>query len=241
MGDRRDLRRFLCRAAANGTRGPESAGAKLSATETFTLALPNRLFYDHRMIREAVASDAVKAVPLIMEAIGHIAFVLTGTTDSQEAASILSDFFEQEDTRIWTMRLPNGCTSDSGFARTILSGSRDRNTFTWYGVCDVPRRPGRASKREEFPGAGHYPDGGPNPRNAPSSSSRSRYEVATRGARRPADCKQEKMSSYSLLLSRQLICSKLKRLLKNGSGIRLVFRAPTSGFGAENSPSKPPR
>ena len=66
----------------------------------FGLALPNRLFYDHRMIREAVASDAVKAVPLIMQAIGHITFVLTGTTDSQEAASILSDFFGQEDNRI---------------------------------------------------------------------------------------------------------------------------------------------
>jgi ribosomal protein S18 acetylase RimI-like enzyme len=81
-------------------RGPESAGAELSATEPFTLALPNRLFYDCRMIRQAVRSDAVKAVPLIMQAIGDIASVLTGTTDSQEAASILSDFFEQEDTRI---------------------------------------------------------------------------------------------------------------------------------------------
>ena len=35
-----------------------------------------------------------------MQAIGDIAFVLTGTTDSQEAASILNDFFEQEDNRI---------------------------------------------------------------------------------------------------------------------------------------------
>ena len=79
---------------------PESAGAKLSATAPFTLALPDRLFYDRRMIRQAVASDAVKAVPLIMEAIGHIALVLTGTIDSQEAASNLSDFFGQEDNRI---------------------------------------------------------------------------------------------------------------------------------------------
>jgi hypothetical protein len=39
------------------------------------------------MIRQAVASDAVKAVPLILEAIGHIAFVLSGTTDDQETAS----------------------------------------------------------------------------------------------------------------------------------------------------------
>jgi hypothetical protein len=58
------------------------------------------LFYDRCVIRQAVASDAVKAVPLIMQAIGHIAFLLTGTTDSQEAASILSDFFGQEDNRI---------------------------------------------------------------------------------------------------------------------------------------------
>jgi hypothetical protein len=42
----------------------------------------------------------MRAVPLIMEAIGHIAFVLTGTTDSQEAGSILSDFFGQENNRV---------------------------------------------------------------------------------------------------------------------------------------------
>src|SRR5271165_516958 len=52
------------------------------------------------MIRQAVASDAVKAVPLIVQAIGHITFVLTGTTDSQEAAFILGDFFGQKDNRI---------------------------------------------------------------------------------------------------------------------------------------------
>jgi hypothetical protein len=52
------------------------------------------------MIRQAVASDAVKAVPLIVQAIGHITFVLTGTTGSREAASILSDFFGQEDNRV---------------------------------------------------------------------------------------------------------------------------------------------
>jgi GNAT superfamily N-acetyltransferase len=80
--------------------GPSSEEVKLSATELFTLGLPNRLFYDFCMIRQAMRSDAVKAVPLIMQAIGHIAFVLTGTTDSQEAASILTDFFGQEDNRI---------------------------------------------------------------------------------------------------------------------------------------------
>jgi ribosomal protein S18 acetylase RimI-like enzyme len=52
------------------------------------------------MIRQAIPSDHLKAVPLILQAIGPIAFVLTGTTDSQEAASILSDFFQREETRI---------------------------------------------------------------------------------------------------------------------------------------------
>jgi ribosomal protein S18 acetylase RimI-like enzyme len=52
------------------------------------------------MIRQAVRSDAVKAVPLILQAIGHIAFVLTGTTDDQETVFILNEFFGQEDNRI---------------------------------------------------------------------------------------------------------------------------------------------
>jgi ribosomal protein S18 acetylase RimI-like enzyme len=70
------------------------------ANQPFALGLPNRLFYDCCMIRQAVRSDAVKAVPLILQAIGHIAFVLTGTTDGEETASILNNFFGQEDTRI---------------------------------------------------------------------------------------------------------------------------------------------
>jgi ribosomal protein S18 acetylase RimI-like enzyme len=52
------------------------------------------------MIRRAVQSDAEKAVPLILQAIGHIASILTGTTDDQETASILNDFFGQKDNRI---------------------------------------------------------------------------------------------------------------------------------------------
>ena len=52
------------------------------------------------MIRQAVPGDAVTAVPLILPAIGHIAFVLSGTTDSQETTSILTDFFCQEDNRV---------------------------------------------------------------------------------------------------------------------------------------------
>ncbi len=31
------------------------------------------------MIKQAVPSDAVKGVPLIQQALGHIAFILTGT------------------------------------------------------------------------------------------------------------------------------------------------------------------
>jgi ribosomal protein S18 acetylase RimI-like enzyme len=52
------------------------------------------------MIRQAVRSDAAKAVPLILQAIGHIAFVLAGTTDRQETAAILDGFFGQEGNRI---------------------------------------------------------------------------------------------------------------------------------------------
>ena len=39
-------------------------------------------------------------MPLILPAIGHIAFVLAGTTDSWEAVAILTDFFGQEDNRL---------------------------------------------------------------------------------------------------------------------------------------------
>ena len=52
------------------------------------------------MIRQAVRGDAVTAVPLILQAIGHIAFVLSGTAEGQETASILNDFFAQEGNRI---------------------------------------------------------------------------------------------------------------------------------------------
>jgi ribosomal protein S18 acetylase RimI-like enzyme len=99
MADRRDLRglRVWCFAHSPGAPSPQG---KLAATEPFELALPDRLFYERHMIRQAVASDAVKAVPLIEAAIGHIAFVLTGTSESLEAASISSDFFGQEDNRI---------------------------------------------------------------------------------------------------------------------------------------------
>src|SRR5271170_1408953 len=52
------------------------------------------------MIRQAIRRDAAEAVPLIWQAIGDVAFVLTGTPDVQETTSILSDFFQQEDNRL---------------------------------------------------------------------------------------------------------------------------------------------
>jgi hypothetical protein len=68
--------------------------------------LPKRLFYERQYDQASSCSDALEAVSLIMQAIGDIAFVLTGTTDSQEAASILNDFFEQEDNRISISKCP---------------------------------------------------------------------------------------------------------------------------------------
>ena len=57
-------------------------------------------FYDCCMIRSAVRNDAAMAVPLILQAIGHIAFVLSGTAEAQETESILKDFFGQEGNRM---------------------------------------------------------------------------------------------------------------------------------------------
>src|ERR1700691_2318236 len=52
------------------------------------------------MIRQAFSDDALEAVPLIFEAIGSIAFVLTGTQVLAEAMSILEQFFQQEGNRV---------------------------------------------------------------------------------------------------------------------------------------------
>jgi ribosomal protein S18 acetylase RimI-like enzyme len=52
------------------------------------------------MIRQAIRSDAAAAAPLIWQAIGHLAFLLTGTTDVQETTTILSDFFQQDGNRL---------------------------------------------------------------------------------------------------------------------------------------------
>jgi ribosomal protein S18 acetylase RimI-like enzyme len=52
------------------------------------------------VIRPAVPGDASEAVPLILNAIGSIAFVLTGTTDRQEAGIILDQFFRQKNNRV---------------------------------------------------------------------------------------------------------------------------------------------
>jgi ribosomal protein S18 acetylase RimI-like enzyme len=52
------------------------------------------------VIRPAVPSDASEAVPLILSAIGSIAFVLTGTTDRKEVGFILDQFFRQKGNRV---------------------------------------------------------------------------------------------------------------------------------------------
>ena len=55
---------------------------------------------DDPVIRSAAPSDASEAVPLILGAIGSIAFVLTGTTDRKEAGFILDRFFRQKGNRV---------------------------------------------------------------------------------------------------------------------------------------------
>lgn len=52
------------------------------------------------MIRQAIPSDAPSVTPLMLEAIGSIAFILTGVKEKEEAARILSHFFRQEGNRV---------------------------------------------------------------------------------------------------------------------------------------------
>jgi ribosomal protein S18 acetylase RimI-like enzyme len=52
------------------------------------------------MIRQAIRRDFAEAVPLIWQAIGDLAFLLTGTSEVQKTVSILSDFFQQENNRL---------------------------------------------------------------------------------------------------------------------------------------------
>lgn len=51
------------------------------------------------MIRQAIPSDAPSVIPLMLEAIGSIAFILTGVTEEEGAARILGHFFRQEGNR----------------------------------------------------------------------------------------------------------------------------------------------
>ena len=55
---------------------------------------------DVQVIRPAVPSDASEAVPLILQAIGSIAFVLTGTNNREDADRILDGFFRRKDNRV---------------------------------------------------------------------------------------------------------------------------------------------
>jgi ribosomal protein S18 acetylase RimI-like enzyme len=52
------------------------------------------------VIRQAVPGDVEQAIPLILQAIDDIAFVLSGTTDIGETESVLSDFFRQPGNRL---------------------------------------------------------------------------------------------------------------------------------------------
>jgi ribosomal protein S18 acetylase RimI-like enzyme len=52
------------------------------------------------MIRPAVPGDAPSTVPLILEAIGSIAFVLTGTNNREDAGRILDGFFRRKGNRV---------------------------------------------------------------------------------------------------------------------------------------------
>jgi ribosomal protein S18 acetylase RimI-like enzyme len=52
------------------------------------------------MIRQAIRRDSAEAIPLICQAIGDLAFILSGTSDVQETVFVLSDFFQQEGNRL---------------------------------------------------------------------------------------------------------------------------------------------
>jgi ribosomal protein S18 acetylase RimI-like enzyme len=52
------------------------------------------------MIRPAVPEDVNGAIPLILQAIEDIAFVLSGTADVDETTKILSEFFRQPGNRL---------------------------------------------------------------------------------------------------------------------------------------------
>lgn len=52
------------------------------------------------MIEPAAREDVTEVMPLLLSAIGNIAYTLTGTNDDEMARAILADFFVQENNRI---------------------------------------------------------------------------------------------------------------------------------------------
>lgn len=50
-------------------------------------------------IRKATPKDAAQAVPLILEAMGELAYMFSGTTNVEETRSIVEKFFIEETTR----------------------------------------------------------------------------------------------------------------------------------------------
>jgi ribosomal protein S18 acetylase RimI-like enzyme len=70
------------------------------AVQLFAICHRHEVAQDGQVIRSAVPSDASEAISLILDAIGSIAFILTGTTDRQEAGFILDQFFRQKGNRV---------------------------------------------------------------------------------------------------------------------------------------------
>jgi ribosomal protein S18 acetylase RimI-like enzyme len=79
---------------------------------------------DGQVIRPAVPSDASEAIPLILNAIGSIAFVLTGTTDRQEVGFILDQFFRQKGNRV---SYENALVLEDSSDERSLEGSLERS------------------------------------------------------------------------------------------------------------------
>jgi len=52
------------------------------------------------MIEQAVKEDLKEVMPLLLSAIGHIAYTLAGTEDDSEVERILGDFYVRDDNRI---------------------------------------------------------------------------------------------------------------------------------------------
>ncbi|MGO4345597.1 GNAT family N-acetyltransferase [Paenibacillus sp. MCAF9] len=91
------------------------------------------------MIEQAVKEDLKEVMPLLLSAIGHIAYTLAGTEDDAEVERILGDFYVREDNRISYKHVLVDRRED-GIAGMLISYSGDGAA-----ELDVPfvTRPGR--------------------------------------------------------------------------------------------------